>query len=539
MPAAERTWAALDLGSNSFHLIIVERQGASFTVVERLKEKVQLLGGFKDGQIQDDAYLRGLACIRRFAQRLADVPREHIRALGTFALREASNSDQFIATVSDILGLSAQVISGEQEAQMVYQAVHWTAPQQRADSRVVIDIGGGSTEVACGAEDIAVLCQSVAAGCVAYKDRFFAPGSSQASGYVRAKQAAVQAMQALQVNLPAGASVFGTSGTIESMQTVLRANGWAWDSITLRGLQNVEADIVEERWLVNAGLPGLSPDRVDIFPAGAAILQACFEVFGIEEMKFVDVSLLHGILYENFQNPDPGLSGASTTPTRAALATKSETKQMSDTSSVEGAQQARASLGAASLQQLAMRFNVDQDQARRVASCALNIFDQCDSWWPEDREDLRRLLGWAAGLHEIGSHINARHYHRHGAYIIKHADIAGMGEEDRSVIALLVRGHRRSLPGLAFRSFAPGMASSLFRLMAILRLAAILERSHADAHSPQVVARAEAARLTLELDEQWLLEHPLAAKELDVEVTQLAQGGTDLHIELVVQSGTA
>ncbi len=487
-------WAAIDLGSNSFHLLLARPSGASFVLVERLKEKVQLLGGFSDGRIQEAAIRRGLECLARFAQQLRPVPAAQIRVMGTCALREADNAEVFIDAANALLPAPVEVISGAREAELIYTAInhHLDNPDL---ARLTIDIGGGSTEFAWGDGARPGAADSLSLGCVSLTNRFFAPGGDVSSGY---RQAKAYALDTLTASLSRSASddsaaVFGTSGTIESIYTVLRANGWCREMLTREAMTRLEAELLDGHWVWGAGLPGLAPDRVDIFPAGAAILSACFEALELQVMRYVDVSLLHGMMCE-------------------AVVTTQET-----------------SLDEDSVRQLAQRFGVDQDQAARVERTVMSLLQGCLPGWPA-LETQRALLLWAARLHEIGAHISRRHYHRHGAYIVKHAELPGFVDEQQARLALLIRGHRRSLPGLAFQAYEPETAETLKRLTALLRIAVILERSHNDADSPQVTASANAGALQLTLPEGWLAAHPLSARELEVEIEQLAAGGVSLSL---------
>lgn len=493
-------FAVLDLGSNSFHLLLVEPEGEEFVVVERLKEKVQLLAGFKDGEIQADAMQRGSDCLARFAQRLRPVRAENIRVIGTCALREATNQEVFTRRAESILGRPVEVVPGTEEARLVYLGVAHHVPLSA--SQLVIDIGGGSTEFGWGGGVDAAFTESVYLGCVALTEQHCGDRHVQSSGYRAARAAAVELLsRELDRSELAGKvrdcveSVYGTSGTIESVAMVLQVNGWTSDNITREGLARLEDAIVADRWVIDAGLPGLAPDRVDIFPAGVAILSACFEVLGLASMRFVDVSLMQGVICDSL------LYGRA------------------------GGDRRDKSVAA-----LAARFDVDRGQAARVAKSAERLFAETQDWWGDDKE-CGRLLAWAAQLHELGSHIDAKHYHRHGAYIVKHSDLAGFSRVQQSALALLVRGHRRSFPGLAFHAFDAQLADKLKRLVALLRIAAILERSHSDADSPQVALRVAGDTLHLACGEQWLAQHPLSRRELEVETSQLAAAGLALIVE--------
>ncbi len=482
-------WAALDLGSNSFHLLVVRPSGGSFFVIERLKEKVQLLSGFSDGRIQPQAAARGLDCLARFAQRLRPIPPDRILVMGTCALREADNAADFIAAAANVLPVPVRVIDGGREAELVYTAVDHHLDRPGA-ARLVIDIGGGSTEFAWGDAARADGAASATLGCVSSRNRFFDGATDFAAAYRHARRAALAGLDDCLADVPRSPAmqIYGTSGTIQSIQMVLTANGWSSERITADAMSFLERALLDGRWVPGVGMPGLAPDRIDIFPAGVALLAACFEKLDIQALEYVDVSLLHGMMCE-------------------AVVTGQE-----------------GSLHEDSVRQLAARFAVDDAQAARVERTALALFNQALSAWPEIAEYLE-LYRWAARLHEIGAQISTRHYHRHGAYIIKHAELPGFADWQKNMLALLIRGHRRSLPGLAFQAFPAAAAAQLQRLVALLRIAVILERSHNDDDSPAVSFAVADRRLDLTLPPGWLEAHPLSARELEVERDQLEGGG--------------
>ncbi len=498
--------AAIDLGSNSFHLLIARPQRDGFTEVERLKDKVQLLHGLRDQQLHPQAMQRGRACLERFRQRLRALSAERVVIMGTQALREASNGAAFAEDLSGIVGVPVQVISGAEEAQLIYSAVfHRTAwmPQHK----IVLDIGGGSTEIAMGAAPDSAHQLSVGIGCVSLMDRFFTkPGKfseqlSSATEFAEAPlEQALRAQPRLAAGLPAlldaGALSFGTSGTVESVLTVLQANGWIDQDITPDALSQLNDALMEDRWVIDAGLPGLPPDRADIFPAGVAILSACFKVLQLPALRFVGVSLLHGMLYAKLQGE-----------------------------AVSAVRDVRES----SVKRLASEYAIDQAQAARVTETAMSLYTQSASWWQGGGE-YADLLRWSAGLHEVGRQINSSHYHRHGGYIVKHAQLPGFSDQQRNMLALLIRGHRRSMPEIAFRAFSPEHQRGLLRAVTLLRLAVILERSHTPQDSPRVTLQVSDDDMQLNCGANWLDEHPLSARELDVEIEQLRRCGIRLRV---------
>jgi exopolyphosphatase / guanosine-5'-triphosphate,3'-diphosphate pyrophosphatase len=492
--------ATLDLGSNSFHLLLARRIGGRARTVDRMKEKVQLIGGFEGGRLHPAAMRRGEAALALFAQRVAALPRRNIHMVGTHALREAENRGDFVAAAERILGVPLEIVSGDEEARLIYLGVARHVPRPAGRAVLVVDVGGGSTEIAWDGgpppsadapygKDLRTA--SVKVGCVPLTERCFGPGVAQRAGFEAARELALAGLRGLGP-IASGGVVFGTAGTIESVQPVLAANGWGAEGITAGGMRRLTDAILSGRWLVDAGLPGLPPDRTDIFPAGVALVDALFEVLGIDVMHHVDVSLPDGLMYRAFGYPP-----------------------------AEGDQRG---VEVADLQQ---RFGVDLAQAARVRETALALFKDSRAWWT-DPERWRLLLCWAAELHELGTAIAPRYYHRHGAYVLQHADLPGFSRLEQALLALMVRGHRRSFPGMAFRAYDPAVRAELERLLAVLRIAVILNRSHSDQHIPRVVSSVAGDLLHLTLSSGWLDAHPLSARELAVEAGQLRGAGLRL-----------
>ena len=492
--ADDGLFAAIDLGSNSFHLLIARRSVEGFETVERIKEKVQLLAGFDGRALHPDALARGRACLARFAQRLAALPPGSVRVVGTHALREAADPAAFLDAAEALLGVRPEVISGEEEARLVHLGVTRHVGAAMGQPRLVVDIGGGSTEFAWsedGSEAARVASRKV--GCVSLRDWHFDAGRHQAEAFVAALASARNAL----TDLPEAADcqVVGTSGTVESVQGVLAANGWGDEVIGRSGLDELTEAVLSGRWLVDAGLPGLAPERVDIFLPGLAVLNGVFEALGVQSMRYVDVSLQEGVLYRAF-----------------------------DGEGSRGSPQARAIAG------LMRRFDVDRAQAARVRRTVLALFDGIDVAWWRDAERWRELLGWAAELHELGKAVDFRHYHRHGAYLLQNADLRAFTAPQQRQLSLLLRGHRRSFPGLAVRAWDADTRHDLVRLLALLRIAVILHRGHVDEGQPEPRAAGEDDGLVLSLPPGWLAGHALSARELEVEAGQLRSAGLELSV---------
>ena len=490
--------AALDLGSNSFHLIIARLDHGELIAVERLKEKVQLSRGATRGVMSAAAVQRGLDCVARLAQRLRSIPLDRVAIVGTAALREAENRDAFLVPAAQLLRHPIRILSGEEEAELIFLGVsHALAASD--DERLVIDIGGGSTEFCVGGSFAPRHSASVNLGCVSLSDRWLTGSASLAKGYLDARRDACELLRPIAASwkrLARNAIVIGTSGTIESVQNVLAANGFGSGLITRDGVAELERAIVERRWVSDLSVPGLAPERVDIFPSGLAALAATLEMLDIESVEFVDASLQHGLLYD---------------------LTARRTRENVQQRTIDGWQR---------------RFAVDHTQALRVRRLAWGLLDDVATAWDLNDFSLRLLLGWAADLHEIGLMVSARQPNRHAAYLVENGDLPGFMPEERRAIALLIRSHRGGFPLFSFASFSEPMAHKLRRLAILLRLAVIFERTRTDMDSPHVSAEANDDGIDVTVDARWYADHALSRAELEWERERLGSAAMTLNVTL-------
>lgn len=522
-------YAVVDLGSNSFRLLVAQREidasesGIRLRVVERIKDKVQLARGLRQGGMHPAAVARADACLQRFAQRLSALDPARIAVVGTHVLRTALDPEPVLRVAADRLRVPVRVLSGEEEAALVYRGVGRRDPLGSGVGRLVVDLGGGSAEVAWGEGSEPRHLASVPVGCVSLTEGFF-EGRSVQVGFEAARAHLATALGVL----PAFANdseVIGTSGTVESVQTVLAANGWGEGRITREGLDRLVQALFEGRWDNETGMLGLAPERVDIFPAGVALLDMVFRQCGIHTMRYVGAALEDGVLDEMVQGPIPGADPRALT--------------------VRGLQS---------------DFRVDRAHAARVQSTALACFEAVADTWFRDRSapasDWRGLLQTAAALHEVGLAIGPRGHQRHAAYLLRHADMPGFSRREQDALTGLVRSHRRVMPGLSYAEFPLEERRLLRRLSALLRLSVILERGRVEGAAPRIsgaagpgVLDAKAAAtvapghaaleagveqgidwLRLALPAGWLGAHPLSASELELELAQLATAGIRFEV---------
>ena len=475
--------AAIDLGSNSFHLAIARLDHGEVRRIDSLSEKVQLGAGFdKDKNLTPEAQARALACLARFAQRLQAIPLRYLRIVATNALRQANNSAQFIEQAEHILKKRIEIVAGREEARLIYLGVSHTLAEE--GRRLVVDIGGGSTEFIIGENFEPLATESLQMGCVAYTQRFFADGSISAKALDKAIMAARQEVMAI-----ANAyrdlgwhSVVGSSGTIKATRQILAQNGWASPEgfITKEGLAKVRDVVLACKHVSELNVVGLKDDRRAILPAGYAIIQAVFDELNLETMNYSDGALREGVLYDML-----GRFSHEDIRDRSANA-------------------------------LMARYHVDTAQAKRVAQTAENFYQQLHSSLTIDEED-EDLLRRAALLHEIGLAISHSSYHKHGAYLLQYSDVAGFSQAEQERLALLVACHRRKIRNEQKVQLMSKGGTSLFNIAVILRLAALVHHSRSPEPLPDLKLSSDGLHFIMQFPDGWLASHPLTAADIEEE----------------------
>lgn len=438
-----RRLAAIDLGSNSFHLLAADYLEGHLQVITKQGEKVQLAAGINDqGVLSNEAMARALDCLARFAPFLSDIAPRDLRVVGTNALRDAVNSQVFIERAEALLGSRVEIIAGREEARLVYLgAAHVLAEEGR---RLIIDIGGGSTELVIGERFEPMALESLSMGCVAYTQQFFSGGEISEKCMRRAELAALSELASIQrpyTRLGWSDSI-GASGTVKSIAAVIAAAGNTPEEVITRaGLKALRRQLINDKHTDSLeGITGLKADRVKIFPAGVAILSAIFEAFELSDMHYADGALREGVLYDMVGRNGPEDSRLKT------------------------------------LESLSHGYGVDTRQADNVATTALALAEQLRNIWPLD-DDQKRSLAWASCLHEIGLTISHSQFHRHGAYIVEHSDLAGFSRPEQRQLAFLIRAHRRQFPIHEWQALPTAEQLGCLRLARLLRLAIILNHS--------------------------------------------------------------
>jgi exopolyphosphatase/guanosine-5'-triphosphate,3'-diphosphate pyrophosphatase len=486
--------AAIDLGSNSFHMVIAQIKNGQLKVIDRLREPVRLADGLDEWQrLGEEAQQRALACLERFGQRLANFPQGCVRTVGTNTLRAAHNGPEFIAKAEQLLGHPIEVVSGTEEARLIYQGVLNSLALDEK-KRLVIDIGGGSTELIIGKGFKPNLMESLSMGCVSMSQRYFKGGAITAAAWEKALLFALLELEPkISVYRKQGWDIaVGASGTIRAIDKVIQVAGWEHEGITLSALRRMQRALLEAGNVNRLKMSGLNQDRAAVFPGGVVILLACFEALGIKQMRVADGALREGLLYDL-------LGRISHNDIRSQ-----------------------------SVQHLAARYHVDLDQAARVAKTAQRCLKQAARDWNLEYEYYGRWLAWAAMLHEIGLDIAHNQYHKHGAYVIENADLAGFSLQEQKVVALLVLAHRRRFPLKAINEVRQPKVKVIQGLAILLRLATLLHRSRDSEELPSFKLKAEKKTLSLTFPKQWLDAHPLTRADLEQETDYLAELGVKL-----------
>ncbi len=492
-----REIAAVDLGSNSFHMMVARAAGAELQVLDRLREPVRLAAGLDENkQLNAEARGRALACLEKFGQRLKGLPASRVRVVGTSTLRRMKNRAEFLRAAEAKLGHRIEIISGREEGRLVYAGVTHgmglTSPR-----RLVVDIGGGSTELIVGHGTAPKLMESAAIGCVVHSKEHFADGEITRKRFAKARLAARRELEFLERRYrKAGWDLaMGASGTIRGAWRVMRAKGWIEDEITREALEKCVEMVVDAGHVSKIDFDDLREDRRPVFAGGLAVLAGVFDSLGLERMQTSERALREGVLYD--------LLG-----------------RLDDRDVRDGAVAA-----------LAKRYGVDARHAQAVERTALRLLDQVSEEWKLDKTLSRTLVGWAARLHEIGLVIAHSGYHKHGEYILRHADLQGFSQTDQSLLAALVRLHRGKFAPAVFEELPQEWAETLRRLAAVLRLSVLLHRSREGSLRPSLELSAGRNSLELKFRKGWLERRPLTQADLEQESDYLKAGDFRLKFD--------
>ncbi|MCK5918023.1 MAG: Ppx/GppA family phosphatase [Cocleimonas sp.] len=485
--------AAIDLGSNSFHMIVARMDGqGGFAMLDKIKEMVRLRGGLDEqGHLSTEKQQEALACLHRFGERIKHFPVDNVRIAGTNTLRSMKDSEDFIAQANAALGHEISIISGHEEARMVYLGVSHTLSNDHG-KQLVIDIGGGSTEFIIGKKFEPKALESLNIGSVSATQRFFGNGNLSAKNWKKANTALRLEIMPIEKTFCSGNwnRAIGSSGTIKATRKIIQELQLEKFGISLYALHQIRDRMIAAKTIDKLALPGLIPERIPVYAGGLAVLIAAFESLRLEIMTVSDGALREGLLYDlmgRIQHED---------------------------------------VRSRAVDDLQQRFSVDINQAQRVRQTALHFFKQARKAW-ELPKNTQLLLGWAADLHEVGMSITHNKYHQHGAYILDYVDMSGFSRKEQHWLSVMVQTHRRKLSYDTFDGLPNAEQRTVKRLSILLRLAVLLHRLRLD---QEVVPKlsATSTSLTLSCDKVLLEQRNLLLADLQREKLWLEKVSIEL-----------
>ncbi len=482
-PITNNILAAVDLGSNSFHMIVARvSDDGSLQIIDRIKEMVRLGAGLDDeNNLMESAQQKALDCLERFGQRLQDITTDNVRVVGTNTLRKAKNSAQFIQLAQEKLGHSIHIISGIEEARLVYLGVSHTVATSNDKKRLVIDIGGGSTETIIGSKFNPILMESLFMGCVSITKKFFSDGSITKK---QLKKADIFARQELErISFPftqlGWSQVIGTSGSIRSIANVIREEQLEEEyKITHTAMQQIKKQLIAAKTIGDLQLKGLSQERHPVFIGGFVVLNAIIKSLHITEITISEGALREGLLYD--------LIGRIN---------HEDTREIT-------------------IKRMTERYSIQTEHVKQIAHTANTIYKKISKDWGIFKSKYENILRWASLLHEIGLTIAHAGYHKHGAYLTKNSDMPGFTFQDQQFLAALIYNHRQKydiqqFEALPFKSIEPAK-----RIAIILRLAIILHRSRGDVPVSEINFKVSKDSLKIIFPENWLEAHTLTYADL-------------------------
>ena len=487
------TLAAADLGSNSFHLAVGRVVDDQVYPLDSIKETVRLASGLTaEKQLDEKTQERALGALKRFGERLAGMPKESVRVVGTNALRVAKNARSFLRRAEATLGFPIEVIPGREEARLIYLGVAHSLPMAE-HNRLVVDIGGGSTEFIIGQKLRTKEMESLYMGCVSYTARFFGDGRIDKKSLKRAELAAREQVQTLATRFEGEgwAEAVGSSGTARSIAEILQKNGLTAGGIDAAGLAWLRERLLETGELRKLSLLGLREERIPVVAGGVAIMSGIFDELGIVEMTVASGALRDGVLWDLLGRVH------------------------------------HRDIRQVTVEQFARRYHVDPAQVARVSALARQLLGNAGI--ESQGGTLTDFLDWAARLHEIGISIAQGAYHKHSAYILANADMPGFSRQEQAWLSNLVLAQRGKLAkmGAAFED-DPRLAA----LALCLRIAVIFYRSRRDLELPRMELERLVGGFRLSIDARWLEDHTLVALALEEEREQWAGVGIDFQLAL-------
>ena len=488
--------AAVDLGSNSFHMVVGELRHGQLTIIDRLRETVRLAEGLsRTGDLSAAARERALDCLARFGERLQDMHAGSVRAAGTSTLRRAREDSGFMAKAEAALGHPIEVISGIEEARLIYMGVVHSLPLNDG-LRLVLDIGGGSTELILGQGPNPRALESTHLGCVSMTERCFPDGRITRAAFDKARIAARLELRPVKAFFRDADDIeaIGASGTLRATERVATELGIIEShALTMTAVEELIERVLQFDSIETLSLSGLSERRAQVWPGGLAIVAELFGALKIDELHVSDGALREGLLYDLFGRLQH-----------------------------EDARQR-------TVRAMAGRYNVDSAQAKRVAGTAKMLCEQCSADWEFPMPLSARMLEWSAWLHEIGLDISHDGFQRHGAYVAEHADMPGFPQAEQRFLAFLIDSQRHEIGNRLRAQLPHAWRETALRLAMLMRLSVLLNRSRTSKELPPIDLLVTSDSLQLRFDPDWLISNPLTVADLEREQAFLKSVGYELR----------
>ncbi|PQJ55119.1 exopolyphosphatase [Psychrosphaera saromensis] len=497
--------AVLDIGSNSFHLVVARVISNTVQILHKTKIKVHLADGLsKDHHLSQDAINRGLEALEIIQHSLDGFEPETVRIVATYTLRKAKNALAFIKAAKKILPYPIEIISGQEEARLIYNGVAHTETLE--GKTLVVDIGGGSTEFSLGQQFEPILLRSIDIGCVSFQQMFFNQGKVKRKMVNKAIVYAQQQLALIENKYikQGWQQCIGTSGTIESIVAIVNKNaignkdsnankGSNDGTLSLIQLETLMEKLIATEDMELLELGDVNEDRRQLIPAGLAILIAIFKQFEIDKMSFAQAALREGVIYE-----------------------------MEDSLTHTNVQER-------SVQSLASRYDIDTIQANLVLNTAFKLFKHVKKDWQLKSSGLKQLLGWSALLHEIGLHVSSTGVHKHSHYILSNSDLPGFNAEEQQFLAMLTRFHRKRIRLEEVPIFSQFSAKDVLHCIILLRLSVLLNIKRQQDFLPEFTTSVSDNEISLQFPENWLSVRPIIEINLAAEQEKLARIGIELN----------
>lgn len=498
------TYAAIDLGSNSFHMIIAREEDGHLQVLDKLRETVRLASGLDaNGDISGDTEQLALDTLSQFGQRLREFSSNQVRCVGTNTLRRVSKKAGFLKKAEAALGHPIEIIAGREEARLIYLGTtHSTTPAD--GNQLVMDIGGGSTELIIGREGKPHTLESINIGCVTYTERYFPDGVITEAAYDRARtQAGLQLRPVAKAYRDDGwVSALGCSGTIKAVEVIAQANGWCERGISRSALKQLRLALLEAGSIEKIDIAALKDNRQPVIAGGLAVLESIFRALNLEHIDVSQSSLREGLLYD--------------------LVGRTRKEDIRETT----------------VNTMMRKHHTDEmlAHADRLYSTASQLFAKVQTPWQLDEDDRNTLL-WAAQLCESGLSLSHSKYHRHSEYLLRHSDMPGFSWGEQNLLAFLARVHRSRFNLSALDNLPMDMHDTAQQLAVILRLAVLFNRSRLEETLPDIGLHASVLNnneytLAIQLDMDWLANNPLTLADLQAELDQHSRANSPFHLQV-------